>query len=63
MITHIPDGLMCCSCVNALERCDHLDFKSMRVIKTDKTDGLKTVKCTSFERKPKDEILPINPEI
>jgi hypothetical protein len=55
MITHIPDGLTCCSCVHALEKCNHLDFKSMRVIGTDKKDGTKTVKCTEFERPEEDD--------
>jgi hypothetical protein len=47
--------LTCCSCVHALEKCNHLDFKAMRVIDTDKKDGMKTVKCTEFERIAKTE--------
>lgn len=50
--SHIPDGLMCCGCIHALEKCNHLPFASMRVIETDKKDGTKVVKCTQYEKEP-----------
>ena len=48
--THIPHGFTCCSCIHAGELCYHLDFKSMRVIDTDKNDETKIVKCDNFRR-------------
>lgn len=53
MITHIPNGLACCGCVHALEKCNNLDFTRMRVIDVDKTDGTKIVKCSNHEPRVK----------
>jgi len=50
--THIPNGLMCCGCTKALDKCNHLEFNKMPVI--DKRDKeFPVVKCTQYIKKEK----------
>jgi hypothetical protein len=54
--THIPRGFMCCECVHALHKCNHLDFTKMQVIGTFKDDGTKEVKCTQFTKEMRGKV-------
>lgn len=45
----IPKGSMCMVYSRLYEKCNHLEFKSMRPIKKHK-DGVVEVKCVEFDK-------------
>ena len=47
---YIPKGGMCASCKHVDRNCSSVDFSRCRVIKVDKAERLKVVKCSRFER-------------
>lgn len=49
-VVYIPHVIACYSCIHAYEKCNHLDFSSMRVIASDTKDPgveYKIVKCSA----------------
>lgn len=48
-VEYRPKGGMCFVCKNSYSNCSKLPFSGMRILSEDK-DGMKVVKCTSFER-------------
>lgn len=48
--THRPSGRMCAECVNALERCGHLPFRTMQPIGKPDADGTQRVRCTGYTK-------------